>query len=69
MNPIPTRDGFGDAITELAKTNKEIYVIDCDISKSCKTTKFAKAFPDRHINVGIAEQNAAGVAAGLATRG
>jgi len=69
MKPIPTRDGFGDAITELAITNKEIYVIDCDISKSCKTTKFAKAFPDRHINVGIAEQNAAGLAAGLATMG
>lgn len=69
MNMIPTRDGFGDAITELARTNPDIYVIDCDISKSCKTTKYAKKFPDRHINVGIAEQNAAGVAAGLATMG
>jgi len=69
MKMIPTRDGFGDAITELAKHNEKIYVIDCDISKSCKTTKYAKAFPERHINVGIAEQNAAGVAAGLATMG
>ena len=69
MKMIPTRDGFGDAIVELAKQNENIYVIDCDISKSCKTTKYAKAFPDRHINVGIAEQNAAGVAAGLATMG
>ena len=69
MKMIPTRDGFGDAIVELAKQNENIYVIDCDISKSCKTSKYAKAFPDRHINVGIAEQNAAGVAAGLATMG
>ena len=69
MNMIPTRDGFGDAVTELAKTNPDIYVIDCDISKSCKTTNYAKKFPERHINVGIAEQNAAGVAAGLATMG
>jgi len=69
MKMLPTREGFGDEITELAKHNDKIYVIDCDISKSCKTTKYAKAFPDRHINVGIAEQNAAGVAAGLATMG
>jgi len=69
MKMIPTREGFGDEITELAKINERIYVIDCDISKSCKTTKFAKEFPERHINLGIAEQNAAGVAAGLATMG
>ncbi len=66
---IPTRDGFGDAIVELAKENENIFLIDCDISKSCKTTKFAKAIPDRHINVGIAEQNAGTFAAGLATMG
>lgn len=66
---IPTRDGFGDALIELAKVNPDIFVIDCDISKSCKTTKYAKTFPDRHINVGIAEQNAGTFAAGLATMG
>lgn len=66
---IATRDGFGDAIAELARENDKIFVIDCDISKSCKTKKYAKAFPDRHINVGIAEQNAATFAAGLATMG
>lgn len=65
----PTRDGFGDGIIELAKDNPDIFVIDCDISKSCKTTKFAKTFPDRHVNVGISEQDAAGFAAGLATMG
>ena len=66
---ISTRDGFGDAIVELARDNKDIFVIDCDISKSTKTTKYAKTFPDRHINVGIAEQNAASFAAGLSTMG
>lgn len=69
MKAFPTREAFGDMITELAKKDDRIVVIDCDISKSCKTTKFAKAFPERHINVGIAEQNAGTLAAGLATMG
>ena len=66
---IATRQGFGDMIVELGKKNKNIYVVDADIGKSCKTTPFANAFPKQHINVGIAEQSAAGVAAGLATTG
>jgi len=66
---IATRDGFGDAIVELARENEKIYVVECDISKSTKTRKFANTYPDRHINVGIAEQNAAGFAAGLSTTG
>lgn len=69
MKAFPTREAFGDIITELAKKDDRIVVIDCDISKSCKTTKFAKTFPERHINVGIAEQNAGTLAAGLATLG
>ena len=68
-NMIATRDGFGDEIVELGKENKNIYVVDCDIGKSCKTTAFAKALPEQHVNVGIAEQSGAGVAAGLATCG
>ena len=66
---MTTRDGFGDVIIEMGKENENIFVIDCDIAKSCKTSKFAKEFPDRHINVGIAEQNAGTFAAGLATMG
>lgn len=66
---IATRDGLGDELVELGKENKSIYVVDADIGKSCKTTAFAKALPEQHVNVGIAEQNAAGVAAGLATCG
>ncbi len=68
-NAKPTRDAFGDALCELAKTNKDIYVVDCDIGKSMKTVNFMKEFPEQHINVGIAEQNAATVCAGLATMG
>ena len=64
-----TRDGLGDELVELGKNNKDIYVVDVDIGKSCKTTAFAKAYPEQHVNVGIAEQNGAGLAAGLATCG
>ena len=69
MSMIATRDGFGDEIVELGRKNKDIYVVDVDIGKSCKTTAFAKALPEQHVNVGIAEQCGAGVAAGLATCG
>ena len=63
------RDAFGDEILELGKEYPNLLVIDADLGKSCKTVEFQKAFPNQHLNVGIAEQNAAGVAAGLATVG
>lgn len=66
---IATRDGFGDMIVELGKQREDIYVVDIDIGKSCKTGAFAKELPKQHVNVGIAEQNGAGVAAGLASCG
>ncbi|ONI44895.1 transketolase [Candidatus Epulonipiscioides gigas] len=66
---IATRDGYGDEILILGRENKNIYVVDCDIGKSCKTVPFSKELPNQHVNVGIAEQNACGVAAGLATTG
>ena len=64
-----TRDGFGDEIVELGRENSSILVVDVDIGKSCKTGAFRKELPEQYLNVGIAEQNAAGVAAGLATCG
>lgn len=64
-----TRDGFGEEILSLGKNNKDVYVVDVDIAKSCRTTPFSKALPQQHVNVGIAEQNGAGLAAGLATCG
>lgn len=66
---IATRDGFGDEIVELGKQNEDIVVIDIDIGKSCRTEKFSQTLPEQYLNVGIAEQNGAGVAAGLATVG
>ncbi len=66
---LPTRDGYGEEILKLGKENPNIYVVDSDIGKSCKTVEFSKALPQQHINVGIAEQNSCGVAAGLATCG
>lgn len=64
-----TREGFGDEIVALGKENHDILVVDVDIGKSCKTGAFRKELPEQYLNVGIAEQNAAGVAAGLATCG
>lgn len=66
---IATRDGFGDEIVEIGRENSNVYVVDADIGKSCKTGKFAKALPEQYCNVGIAEQNCAAFSAGLATTG
>lgn len=66
---IATRNGFGEEIVALGKLNDKIYVIDNDIGKSCKTSAFMKELPQQYLNVGIAEQNGAGIAAGLATCG
>lgn len=67
MSGKPTRDALGEVLIEAAKTNKNIISVNCDIGKSCKTLDFASQYPKQYINVGIAEQNACGVAAGLAT--
>lgn len=64
-----TRDGFGEEIAALGRDNEDICVIDIDIGKSCKTGQFSKELPKQYFNVGIAEQNAAGVAAGMAACG
>lgn len=66
---IATRDAYGEALKELGAINKDIVVLDADLSSSTKTAVFKKAFPERFFNVGIAEQNLIGTAAGLATTG
>ena len=50
-----TREAFGEEILELGKKNKNVYVIDADIGKSCKTGAFRKALPEQYVNVGIAQ--------------
>ena len=64
-----TRDAYGKALAELGKTNPNIIVLDGDLAKSTKTDAFRKVFPERFFNVGIAEANLVGIAAGLATCG
>lgn len=66
---IATRDAYGQALAELASQRPDIVVLDADLSKSTKTVDFAKKSPERFFNVGIAEQNLMGVAAGLAAAG
>jgi transketolase len=63
---IATRDAYGNALVEFGK-NQQIVVLDADLSKSTKTEKFSKAFPERFFNMGIAEGNLMGTAAGIST--
>ncbi|MGC9315559.1 MAG: transketolase family protein, partial [bacterium] len=65
----PTRDGFGEGLLDSAAANSRVVAIGSDISDSVRTGWFAEKYPDRFISLGIAEQNAAGVAAGLALAG
>lgn len=69
MNPIPCRQAFTDTLVELAKTDRDIVVVTSDARGSVTLTKFANELPDQFVEVGIAEQNAIGVSAGLASFG
>ena len=66
---IATRKAYGEALAEIGAENERLVVLDADLSKSTNTATFAKVFPRRHINCGIAEANMMGVAAGLAASG
>ena len=66
---IATRGAFGKAIVELAEQYPELVVLDADLSGATMTKEFSKTYPDRFFNMGIAEANMVGVAAGLATCG
>ena len=64
-----TRQSYGEALLELGKENKNVVVFDADLSTATKTNLFAKEFPDRFFDMGIAEQNMISTAAGMATCG
>lgn len=66
---IATRDAYGKALLALGAENQKVVVLDADLSKSTKTADFAKKYPERFFNMGIAEANLMGTAAGLATTG
>lgn len=66
MVQVATRDAYGQALKELGGIYQDVVVMDADLSKSTKTVEFARAFPERFFDMGIAEQNMMTVAAGLA---
>ena len=66
---IATRDSYGNALVELGKEHDNLVVLDADLAAATKTGIFKKAFPERHIDCGIAEANMAGIAAGMSTAG
>jgi len=69
MSMIATRDAYGEVLAELGAENENVVVLDADLSGSTKTSGFAKKFPERFFNMGIAEANMIGTAAGLAAAG
>ena len=69
VKKMATRDGYGKGLVALGKEHDDIVVLDADLAGSTKTGMFAKEFPERHFNCGIAEANMMSVAAGLAASG
>ncbi|MBR1440166.1 MAG: transketolase family protein [Lachnospiraceae bacterium] len=69
VKKVATRDSYGNALVELGAENPNVIVLDADLANATKTLTFKKAYPDRHIDCGIAEANMTGVAAGLAACG
>ena len=69
VKKIATRESYGNAVTALAAEHDDILVLDADLAGATKTGIFKKAYPDRHINCGIAEADLIGVSAGLSTMG
>jgi transketolase len=69
VEKIPTRNGYGEGLIELGKTNPKVVVLCADLSDSTRSLWFAKKFPDRFVEMGISEQDMMNVAAGLAAVG
>ena len=66
---IATRESYGNALVEIAKEHDDLVVLDADLAEATKTAIFKKAYPERHVDCGIAEANMAGIAAGMSTCG
>ena len=69
VKKIATRESYGNALVDCAEDFPQLVVLDADLAGATKTSIFKKAYPDRHIDCGIAECNMTGIAAGLATCG
>ena len=66
---VPQRNGYGDGVVEAGKKDENVVVLCCDLTESTRSLKFEQTFPERFVEVGIAEQNMAGIAAGMAFSG
>jgi transketolase len=69
IEEVPIRDGFGHGLLELGKKNRRVVALSADLTESTRVQKFAEAFPERFYQVGVAEQNLVGIAAGMAHSG
>ena len=69
VRKIATRESYGNALAELGREHDDVVVLDADLANATKTNIFQKAFPERHIDCGIAEADMMGIAAGLAATG
>ena len=67
VKKVATRQSYGEALVELGKEHEDLVVLDADLAGATKTDLFKKAFPERHIDCGIAESNMMGIAAGIAS--
>lgn len=69
MDKKATREGYGDGLVALAEVRPDLVVLDADLAAATKTSIFKKAYPEKHFECGIAEQNMMGIAAGIASTG
>lgn len=69
IKTVATRQSYGEELVELGREHDDFLVLDADLAEATKTGLFKKAFPDRHFDVGIAEQDLIGIAAGIAAAG
>ena len=69
VKQVPIRNGYGEGLMVLGKENPDVVVLCCDLTESTRSLDFAKAYPDRFVQVGVAEQNLAGLGAGMAHEG
>jgi transketolase len=69
IKQVPIRNGYGEGLLILGRQNSDVIVLCCDLTESTRSEDFAKAYPERFIEVGVAEQNLAGLGAGLAHEG